>query len=79
MSNSASPSPYASSVSSAAGVSTVLALALHFVLKTCSVQLHLPMLLLANLVSVPIEVRRLANYACSLLPIQRFEKLQRQP
>lgn len=50
------------------GVSTVLALFLHFVLKTCGVQLHLPMLLLANLVSVPIEV------AC-ILPFMRLGEL----
>lgn len=47
------------------GVSTVLALVLHFLLKTCSVHLHLPMLLLANLVSVPVEV------AC-ILPFMRL-------
>lgn len=50
--------------SDTAGVSTVLALFLHFVLKTCHVQLHLPMLLLANLVSVPVEVKLLNIHAC---------------
>lgn len=39
----------------------MLALVLHFLLKTCSVHLHLPMLLLANLVSVPIEVSATAS------------------
>ena len=34
----------------------MLALFMHFILKLCSVQLHLPMLLLANFVSIPIEV-----------------------
>ena len=48
-----------------AGVSTVLALVLHFLLKTCSVHLHLPMLLLANLVSVPVEV--IATASCMIL------------
>lgn len=47
------------------GVSTILAFLLHFVVKTCGIHLHLPMLLLANLVSVPIEV------AC-ILPFMRF-------
>ena len=62
-----------------AGVSTVLALFLHCVLKTCHVQLHLPMLLLANLVSVPVEVKLLNILAClSLAPVHRlrhFSKL----
>ena len=42
----------------------MLALLLHFVLKACSINLHLPMLLLANLVSVPVEVG--AHLICTL-------------
>ncbi len=49
-----------------AGVSTVLALVLHFVLKTCGVHLHLPMLLLANLVSVPVEVIVAIIFSCHI-------------